>query len=222
MSLPTDDLVSPFTLEYTYKRSTGPVIGRFLAGLRDGQLLGVRTLAGDVLVPPTEYEPTTGAAVTFPAPGRLVAPLPKIAAPQGALDGAGQGLVRRWLVLQKQFLEVAPGMKDTMQRMYAAEPELGIACMQAWNDWYHEEWVSAAPDRLVPVGCSRSSAWRRSARAASRHSVTTKRLSQAARALSKPACTARLLRIWPRSSASVRKPCAAGCSEGRSCALVRS
>jgi MerR family transcriptional regulator, thiopeptide resistance regulator len=35
-----------------------------------------------------------------------------------------QALVRRWLVLQKQFLEVAPGMKDTMQRMHAAEPEL--------------------------------------------------------------------------------------------------
>lgn len=35
-----------------------------------------------------------------------------------------QALVRRWLVLQKQFLEVAPGVKDTMQRMYAAEPEL--------------------------------------------------------------------------------------------------
>jgi DNA-binding transcriptional MerR regulator len=37
---------------------------------------------------------------------------------------AVQTLVRRWLVLQKQFLEVAPGMKDTLQRMYAAEPEL--------------------------------------------------------------------------------------------------
>lgn len=35
-----------------------------------------------------------------------------------------QALVRRWLVLQRQFLEVAPDMKDTMQRMYAAEPEL--------------------------------------------------------------------------------------------------
>lgn len=35
-----------------------------------------------------------------------------------------QSLVRRWLLLQKQFLDVAPGMKDTMQRMYAAEPEL--------------------------------------------------------------------------------------------------
>jgi DNA-binding transcriptional MerR regulator len=35
-----------------------------------------------------------------------------------------QALVRRWVVLQKQFLEIAPGMKDTVQRMYAAEPEL--------------------------------------------------------------------------------------------------
>jgi DNA-binding transcriptional MerR regulator len=35
-----------------------------------------------------------------------------------------QALVRRWLVLQRQFLDVAPGMKDTMRRMYAAEPEL--------------------------------------------------------------------------------------------------
>lgn len=35
-----------------------------------------------------------------------------------------QTLVRRWLMLQKRFLDVAPGMKDTMQRMYAAEPEL--------------------------------------------------------------------------------------------------
>ncbi|MGM9483324.1 MerR family transcriptional regulator [Roseateles sp. NT4] len=35
-----------------------------------------------------------------------------------------QALVRRWLVLQKRFIEMAPEMKDTMQRMYAAEPEL--------------------------------------------------------------------------------------------------
>ncbi|MFG6456588.1 MerR family transcriptional regulator [Roseateles sp. BYS96W] len=35
-----------------------------------------------------------------------------------------QALVRRWLVLQKQFMELAPGMTHTVQRMYAAEPEL--------------------------------------------------------------------------------------------------
>lgn len=35
-----------------------------------------------------------------------------------------QALVRRWLALQRQLLEIAPDMKETMQRMYAAEPEL--------------------------------------------------------------------------------------------------
>ena len=39
-------------------------------------------------------------------------------------DPEVQALVRRWLVLQQRFLDMAPGMKDTMQKMYAAEPEL--------------------------------------------------------------------------------------------------
>ncbi|SEF93996.1 hypothetical protein SAMN04489712_102574 [Thermomonospora echinospora] len=47
-----------------YTRSVGPVIGRFLSELRDGRLVGVRTAGGRVLVPPTEYDPDTGAAVT--------------------------------------------------------------------------------------------------------------------------------------------------------------
>jgi len=32
------------------------------------------------------------------------------------------------------------------------EPELSFAVVRAWNNWYHEEWVSAAPDRFIPVG----------------------------------------------------------------------
>jgi uncharacterized protein len=54
-------LSSAYVLEYTYTRSVGPVIGRFLAGLRDGRITGVRTASGRVLVPPTEYDPETGA-----------------------------------------------------------------------------------------------------------------------------------------------------------------
>lgn len=49
------------TLEYPYSRSVGPVIGGFLTGLRDGRLLGVRGSGGAVIVPPTEYDPQTGA-----------------------------------------------------------------------------------------------------------------------------------------------------------------
>jgi predicted TIM-barrel fold metal-dependent hydrolase len=33
----------------------------------------------------------------------------------------------------------------------AQDPELGIACMRAWNDWYLERWVSVAPDRFIPI-----------------------------------------------------------------------
>jgi uncharacterized OB-fold protein len=52
-------LSSPYVLEYTYRRSVGPVLGRFLAGLRDGKVLGARTAGGRVLVPPAEYDPET-------------------------------------------------------------------------------------------------------------------------------------------------------------------
>jgi uncharacterized OB-fold protein len=52
-------------LEYPggYTRSVGPVVGRFLTGLRDGRLLAVRLADGRVLVPPTEYDPGTSDAV---------------------------------------------------------------------------------------------------------------------------------------------------------------
>ncbi len=49
-----------FKLEFPYKRSLGPVIGGFLAGLEQQRLLGSRTGEGRVLVPPLEYDPETG------------------------------------------------------------------------------------------------------------------------------------------------------------------
>lgn len=53
-------LTQPFELAWTYTRSTGPLLGGFFAGLRDGALLGVRTPSGRVLVPPLETDPDTG------------------------------------------------------------------------------------------------------------------------------------------------------------------
>ncbi len=52
--------VSSFVLEYAYKRSLGPVLSRFFSGLKHGVLLGARTKTGQLLVPPTEYDPLTG------------------------------------------------------------------------------------------------------------------------------------------------------------------
>lgn len=51
-----------FTLEYPYTRTTGPIIGPFLTGLRDGQILATR-INDRVICPPLEYDPETGATV---------------------------------------------------------------------------------------------------------------------------------------------------------------
>lgn len=31
------------------------------------------------------------------------------------------------------------------------DPDLSLACVRAWNDWYLEKWISVAPDRFIPV-----------------------------------------------------------------------
>ncbi len=54
-----DILKQSFELGFTYTRSTGPVVGRFLTGLRERQIFGVRGSDGRVLVPPMEYDPVT-------------------------------------------------------------------------------------------------------------------------------------------------------------------
>ena len=71
----TEALSAPYVLEYTYRRSMGPVIGRFLEGLRFEILEGVKTADGRVLCPPQEYDetgaPTTGEFVQLRPTGVL-------------------------------------------------------------------------------------------------------------------------------------------------------
>jgi uncharacterized OB-fold protein len=71
-----ENLTAPYVLQYDYRRTCGPVIGRFLAALKDGRIEGVRTASGGVIVPPVEYDPGTGAPTTdfvaLPATGTIV------------------------------------------------------------------------------------------------------------------------------------------------------
>ena len=71
----SDILSAPYFLEYTYTRSTGPVVGRFLEGLRYEVLEGVKTTDGRVLCPPLEYdengEATTGEFVQLRPSGTV-------------------------------------------------------------------------------------------------------------------------------------------------------
>ncbi|WP_308285880.1 Zn-ribbon domain-containing OB-fold protein [Actinoplanes hulinensis] len=59
-----DTLAAPLTIAFDYTRSLGPVLGRFMAGLREGRVLGARTSDGRVHVPPLEYDPVTHEPVT--------------------------------------------------------------------------------------------------------------------------------------------------------------
>ena len=54
-------LAAPYTIEFPFRRTVGPKIGTFLAGLREARLFGVRTARG-VLCPPLEFDPVSGAA----------------------------------------------------------------------------------------------------------------------------------------------------------------
>src|SRR5262245_661597 len=69
-------LSAPYVLEYPYRRSCGPVIGRFLAGLQARRIFGVCTADRRVLVPPAEYDDhgePTGALVEVGQSGVVVA-----------------------------------------------------------------------------------------------------------------------------------------------------
>jgi len=57
-------LQAPVTVSFDYTRSVGPVIGRFLTGLRDGRLVAARTSDGKVVIPPPEYDPASHEATS--------------------------------------------------------------------------------------------------------------------------------------------------------------
>lgn len=33
----------------------------------------------------------------------------------------------------------------------SGDPELGLACVRAWNDWHIEEWAGVHPERIIPL-----------------------------------------------------------------------
>lgn len=59
MSETSPVLRAPFSLEFTYTRSVGPLLGTFLDALGQRRILGARAKDGRVIVPPQEYDPVT-------------------------------------------------------------------------------------------------------------------------------------------------------------------
>lgn len=61
---PRPTFSAPHVVEYTYRRSVGPVLGRFFTELRERRIVGIRRDDGSVLVPPAEYDPDSGEALS--------------------------------------------------------------------------------------------------------------------------------------------------------------
>lgn len=59
----TEVLSALHSMEFAYTRSTGPVVGAFLTGLRDRKVLGAKDSRGLVVVPPPEYDAGTAAPI---------------------------------------------------------------------------------------------------------------------------------------------------------------
>ena len=57
-------LSAPLQVAFDYTRSTGPVLGAFMTGLRERRIVGARTSDGRVVVPPVEFDPVTHEAVS--------------------------------------------------------------------------------------------------------------------------------------------------------------
>lgn len=65
----TDVLTARHVLEFPYTRSTGEITGRYLAGLAESRILGIRDTQDRVIVPAQEYDPVNAAEL---GPERLV------------------------------------------------------------------------------------------------------------------------------------------------------
>jgi uncharacterized OB-fold protein len=63
--LDTSPMTQHQALDFPYKHSTGPIIGRFLAGLKEQkQIWGQRVAGGAVVVPPLGYSEWDGSEAT--------------------------------------------------------------------------------------------------------------------------------------------------------------
>jgi uncharacterized protein len=161
----TRTLQAPVTVAFDYTRSTGPVIGRFLSGLRDGVVVGGRTSSGDVVVPPLEFDPVTYEATTefveVSSVGTVMSwawvPEPVKAQPFDrpfafalvTLDGASAPLLHALDAASPD--DVSTGMRVRVR--WAAERTgaiTDIACFEPVDAPDEVEGVAGGPDRAQP------------------------------------------------------------------------
>jgi uncharacterized protein len=142
----TELRTSQTKLEFPYSRTTGPIVGAFLTGLREGRLVGIKGVDGRVIVPPLEYDPETGeylgTDMVEVGPGGTVKawawvsnPLPKhpldrpFAFALVQPDGADTAMVHA--VDAGSMDKMSTGMRVTAR--FRSEPKGLITDLEAWE-----------------------------------------------------------------------------------------
>ncbi len=162
----TRTLSAPVTVAFDYTRSTGPVLGRFLTGLRDGVLVAGRTSQGRVVLPPPEFDPvthepttdfvevaSTGTVTSWTWVSEPVAAQPfdrPFAFVLVTLDGADVPLLHALDAASPE--EVSTGMR--VQVRWAEERQgaiTDIACFEPVDDSVHEERATSVSSAADPV-----------------------------------------------------------------------
>ena len=71
----------------------------------------------------------------------------------GDLARAAQELDRRFaFTLHAGAALVAPNVRFPAIHCYLeGDPELGLACVRAWNDWHLDYWAGTYPGRMIPL-----------------------------------------------------------------------
>jgi uncharacterized OB-fold protein len=159
-----EPLSAPIELDFDYTRSLGPTLGRFMTGLAGRRITGGRCSDGRVVVPPLEFDPATGSAISDfvevadhgevltwtwaaqPQPGQ---PLDHpFAWALIKLDGADTGMLHALDVGSPD--DVTTGMR--VQARWAAEPVghiRDIVCFEPETDATRSE--TALPDEPVTM-----------------------------------------------------------------------
>lgn len=138
-------LSAPLVIEYPFSRTTGPVVGVFLTGLREKLLFGIKGSKGQVIVPPVEYDPDTSeelSELVEVGPGGVVDTWAWVRRPQPkhpldrpfawALvrpDGADVGFLQA--VDAGSIDAMSTGMR--VQPRWAAEREGSIHDLECWE-----------------------------------------------------------------------------------------
>ena len=140
-------LRAPLEIEFDYTRSLGPVLSRFMTGLRDRRILGARGADGRVHAPPFEYDPVS-------------------AAPPGELTEVGpEGTVVSWSwmpePLEGQPLDGAfawalirlDGADTAMLHAVDAGPEMGAAAVMRTGLRVRARWAASRVGSIRDIAC---------------------------------------------------------------------